>query len=49
MAGGFRAVAAYTADVFGLFPIFPVGFVVLFVRLVVLQFRMRAELLFQGY
>lgn len=36
-------VAAYIADVFGLFPIFTVGFVVMFVGLALLQFGVRAE------
>ena len=39
----FRAVAAYTADVFGLFPIFTVGFIVLFLGLVFLRFGVRVE------
>ena len=36
-------VAAYIADVFGLFPIFTVGFIVMFVGLALLQFGVRAE------
>jgi len=36
-------VAAYIADVFGLFPIFTVGFVVMFVGLGLLQFGVRVE------
>ena len=36
-------VAAYIADVFGLFPIFKVSFIVMFLGLAVLQFGVRAE------
>lgn len=36
-------VAAYIADAFGLFPIFTVGFIVMFVGLALLQFGVRVE------
>lgn len=36
-------VAAYIADVFGLFPIFKVSFIVMFLGLAVLQFGVRVE------